>query len=397
MTSHPDIPDASMAVDAAGVAADDRRAREADAAWQDDVREGVRHVGDLDSLPLSPAERAAAEAAATRHKVRIPKAYLDLIDWNDPADPIRLQVIPSPDELAEQEGELDDPIADHAFSPVPRVTHRHADRVLLFPTYQCAVYCRFCFRKEHLTSIGRGYTREALDEAFAYIAAHPQIREVILTGGDPLSLPDKVLAEIRARLEAIQHVRLLRIHTRVPVALPSRVTGRLVQALQGRLMVTVVTHFNHPREITEATERACRTLRQGGFVLLNQSVLLKGVNDTVDVLEELCRELMYRLGVKPYYLHHGDLVPGMAHRRTTIAEGQALVSALRARLSGICNPVYVLDLPDGGGKVLLGQSYLEACEGETWRIRGLDGVVRGYGELVGEEGRAAAVQASPPW
>ncbi|RUU44009.1 KamA family radical SAM protein [Mesorhizobium sp. M6A.T.Ce.TU.002.03.1.1] len=374
MTSH--LADASM--DAAGMPADD------DAAWQDDVRAGVRHVRDLDSLPLSPAERAAAQAAATRHKVRIPKAYLDLIDWSDPADPIRAQVIPSPEELAEQEGELDDPIADHAFSPVPRLTHRHADRVLLFPTYQCAVYCRFCFRKESLTSIGRGYTREALEPAFAYIEAHPEIREVILTGGDPLSLPDKALAEIHARIEAVPHVRLLRIHTRVPVALPSRVTPGLVRSLQGRLMVTVVTHFNHAREITDAAEQACRTLRQAGFVLLNQSVLLKGVNDTVEVLEELCRELMYRLGVKPYYLHHGDLARGMAHRRTTIAEGQALASALRARLSGICNPVYVLDLPDGGGKVPLGPSYVEAQDGESWRIRGQDGEVRAYMEIVGD-------------
>ncbi|RWO29857.1 MAG: KamA family radical SAM protein [Mesorhizobium sp.] len=376
MTSHLDIPDASS------MAADDEHAY--DAAWQDDVRAGVRQVRDLDSLPLSPAERAAAQAAATRHKVRVPRAYLELIDWSDPADPIRAQVIPSPEELAEQEGELDDPIADHAFSPVPRLTHRHADRVLLFATYQCAVYCRFCFRKESLTSIGRGFSREALEPAFAYIEAHPEIREVILTGGDPLSLPDKAMAEIRARIEAVAHVRLLRIHTRVPVALPSRVTSGLVRSLQGRLMVTVVTHFNHAREITPATEEACRALRQGGFVLLNQSVLLKGVNDTVEVLEELCRELMYRLGIKPYYLHHGDLARGMAHRRTTIAEGRALVSALRARLSGICNPVYVLDLPDGGGKVPLGPCYVEARDGETWRIRGQDGTVRTYTELVGD-------------
>ncbi|PDQ18412.1 lysine 2,3-aminomutase [Mesorhizobium sanjuanii] len=364
--------------------ADDERAHETrdDAAWQDDVRQGVRYVRDLDHLPLSPAERAAAQAAAANHKVRIPKAYLDLIDWNDPQDPIRAQVIPSPLELVEAEGELDDPIADHEFSPVPRLTHRHADRVLLFPTYQCAVYCRFCFRKESLTSIGRGYSQGALEPAFAYIEAHPEIREVILTGGDPLSLPDKALAEIRARIEAIAHVRLLRIHTRVPVALPSRVTAGLVEALQGRLMVTVVTHFNHAREITEATEAACRTMRQAGFVLLNQSVLLKGVNDTVEELEELCRGLMYRLGVKPYYLHHGDLARGMAHRRTTIAEGQALAAALRQRLSGICNPVYVLDLPDGGGKVPIGPCHVEARDGESWRIRGQDGVVRVYAEVV---------------
>ncbi|MDX8512645.1 KamA family radical SAM protein [Mesorhizobium captivum] len=354
-----------------------------DTAWQDDVRAGVRHVRDLAALPLSPAERAAAQEATAAHKVRVPKPYLDLIDWTDPNDPIRAQVIPSPEELIAIEGELDDPIGDHAFSPVPRLTHRHADRVLLFPTYQCAVYCRFCFRKESLTSIGRGYTREALEPALAYIAGHEEIREVILTGGDPLSLPDKALAEIRARIEAIPHVRLLRIHTRVPVALPSRITAGLVAALQGRLMVTVVTHFNHAREITDEAEEACRTMRQAGFALLNQSVLLKGVNDHVEVLEELCRELMYRLGVKPYYLHHGDLARGMAHRRTTIAEGQALVAELRQRLSGICNPTYVIDLPDGGGKVPLAASHIEGRDGDTWRIRGQDGKVRAYREVVG--------------
>lgn len=366
------------------VAADAARDGGRDAAWQDDVRAGVRHVRDLDALPLSAGERAAAVQAAANHKVRAPKSYLDLIDWNDPDDPIRAQVIPSPDELVETDGELDDPIGDHVYSPVPRLTHRHADRVLLFPTYQCAVYCRFCFRKESLTAIGRGYTRAALEPALDYIASHTEIREVILTGGDPLSLPDKALEEIRARIEAIAHVRLLRIHTRVPVALPARVTPGLVAALQGRLMVTVVTHFNHAREITPATEAACRTLRQAGFVLLNQSVLLKGVNDSVEALEELCRELMYRLGVKPYYLHHGDLARGMAHRRTTIAEGQALVAALRARLSGICNPTYVIDLPDGGGKVPLAACQAEPKGDGLWRIRGLDGQERDYRESVDE-------------
>lgn len=344
----------------------------------------MRHVGDLARLPLSPEERAAADAAATLHKVRAPKSYLDLIDWNDPDDPILAQVVPSSRELAFDEGELADPIADHAFSPAPRLTHRHTDRVLLYLTYQCAVYCRFCFRKESLTAIGRGYRKEALDEAFAYIGANEQIREVILTGGDPLALPDQALAEIRTRIEAIAHVRLLRIHTRVPVVLPSRITAGLVEALQGRLMVTVITHFNHPREITSAAEEACSVLRHSGFVLLNQSVLLKGINDRIEVLEELCRELVYRLGVKPYYLHHGDLVRGMAHRRTTIEAGRALAEALRTRLSGICNPVYVLDLPEGGGKVPLGVSRIVSQEGPNWRFRGFDGEVRNYREITGE-------------
>lgn len=350
--------------------------------WQEDVQDGVKNARDLERLPLSLAERAAVDKASARHKVRIPRPYLDLIDWDNPDDPIRLQVIPTLEELRDEAGEMDDPIGDHPFSPVPRLTHRHRDRVLLFPTYLCAVYCRFCFRKESLAAIGRGYTRDALKGAFAYIEAHPEIREVILTGGDPLALPDDALAEIRARLEAIPHVMLLRIHTRVPVVLPSRITRELIDALHGRLMLTVVTHFNHPREITAAAESACRLLRQSGCMLLNQSVLLKGINDDIEVLDQLCRELVYRLGVKPYYLHHGDRVRGMAHRRTTIAEGLDLVRRLRARLSGICNPTYVLDLPDGGGKVPLGPFYAEGKEGETWHFRGYDGMMRHYTEVV---------------
>jgi lysine 2,3-aminomutase len=354
---------------------------DADAAWQADMRDGVKQLRDLDRLPLSQAERAAAAEANRLHKIRIPKSYLDLINWDDPNDPIRRQVIPSPNELLFADGESNDPIGDIVFSPVSRLTHRHADRVLLFPTYFCAVNCRFCFRKEVLAAEGRGYRKSALRDAYAYLESHPEIREVILTGGDSLSLPDDALEEIRTRIEQIPHIILLRIHTRVPLVLPSRITHGLVQALRGRMMVTVVTHFNHPREITPEVEVACRRLREAGFMLLNQSVLLKGLNDNVDTLEQLFRELVCRLGVKPYYLHHGDLVRGMSHQRTTIDAGLELMRKLRSRVTGVCLPTYVLDLPDGGGKVPLGTDYVVSREGPVWQFRGYDGKVRRYTEI----------------
>ena len=353
--------------------------------WKADVRNGVRHVEDLAVLPLSEDELESARDVSRHHKVRIPRAYLDLIDWNNPDDPIRRQVVPSAEELTFDDGELEDPIGDSARSPVPRLTHRYPDRVLLFPTYLCAVYCRYCFRKESLTTVGRGYSRDALEQAFDYIEAHDEVREVILTGGDPFSVGDKDLRELRERIEAIPHIRLLRIHTRVPVALPSRITDGLVEALKGRLTVCVVTHFNHPREITDESEVGCRRLREAGFILLNQSVLLKGVNNDAHVLRELFTELVYRLGVKPYYLHHCDLVRGMTHMRTTIEEGFAIMRQLRGYISGLCNPVYVLDLPGGAGKIPLGPSYIESREGDDWAFRTYDGKLHRYREIVEQD------------
>ncbi|MCB9712518.1 MAG: KamA family radical SAM protein [Myxococcales bacterium] len=350
--------------------------------WRVQLREGLRSAADLRRLPLAPEELEALAEVTAAYKTRAPRHYLRLVDWSDPEDPIRRQVIPAPEELVVAPGERPDPIGDRRHSPVPRLTHRYPDRVLLYPTYQCAVYCRFCFRKESLVEVDEGYSPRALRPAYDYVAAHPELREVILTGGDPMMLRDDHLAEIRRRLEAMPQLRMLRLHTRVPVALPQRVTPGLVAALRGRLMVAVVTHFNHPREITPEAAVACRRLREGGFMLLNQSVLLRGINDDAEVLRELFQELVYTLGAKPYYLHHCDLTRGLSHLRTPLERGQRLVDDLRGRISGLCQPTYVLDLPGGEGKVAVGVSAVEEHEGTRWILRGRDGRRHEYDEVL---------------
>jgi len=352
--------------------------------WAEDQRAGVGRPEDLLRLPLLPSEHAEHQAAAEAFKVRIPASYLDLIDWNDPADPIRRQALPTAAELEVLPGERFDPIGDAAHSPVPHLTHRHPDRVLLYPTYICSMYCRHCFRKETLNEDQKGVALGELEAALTYIAEHEQIREVILTGGDPLTLSDAQLARLRARIEAIEHVRLLRVHTRVPVTLPSRVTPGLVNALRGRLMVAVVTHFNHPREIGLAAVEACRRIREAGFMLLNQAVLLRGVNDDPETLATLMRELVYSLGAKPYYLHHCDLTHGVSHFRTSIEEGLALMRSLRGSVSGLCVPHYMLDLPGGHGKVPLSPEVIRGREGGCWHFEAWDGQVHEYEEQLRE-------------
>ena len=344
----------------------------------------LRRAADLRTLPIAPETLARDAAAAAAFAVRAPRYYLDLVDWADERDPIRRQIIPTAEELAFDPREREDPIGDAAHSPVPRLTHRYPDRVLVYPTYQCGVYCRHCFRKESLSDDPGQYDEAALDPAFAYIAAHPEVCEVIVTGGDPLILADDRLERLRRRIDAISHVRMLRVHTRMPVVHPNRVGPGLVAALKGRAMVSVVTHFNHVREITPEAETAARLLREAGFLLLNQTVLLRGVNDTADDLRALFRELVYRLGIRPYYLHHCDATRGLTHFRTTIERGQSLMRQLRGHVSGLCVPQYVLDLPGGDGKVPLGPTYAVARSGFDWTFSTWDGRRCLYSEIVAD-------------
>ncbi|MCA9700404.1 MAG: KamA family radical SAM protein [Myxococcales bacterium] len=351
---------------------------ESERRWRQDLRAGVARPADLEQLPLDAADRSVA----TLYKVRVPASQLERIDWSDPDDPIRRQLLPSAEELTVLPGELEDPIGDEAHSPVPRVTHRYPDRALLYPTYVCSAYCRHCFRKQTLNDQGTGFSMAALEPALDYFARTPALREVILTGGDPLTLSDDQLRSLRERLEAIPHLRMIRVHSRIPVTLPTRVTPGLVAALSGRLMTAVVTHFNHPREIGPEAIEACRLLRTAGFMLLNQTVLLAGVNDEVETMKTLCQELVYALGAKPYYLHHCDLTRGVSHFRTSIDAGLELVRALRGHVSGLCQPTYVLDLPGGAGKVPLGPGFVRGREGHDWQFSTYDGETVDYREVL---------------
>jgi lysine 2,3-aminomutase len=327
----------------------------------------LRTPAALVDAALAPARALLAlDAVAARYAVAITPAIAALIDPANPNDPIARQFIPSPAELAAGPGERADPIGDDAHSPVEGIVHRYPDRVLLKLVHVCPVYCRFCFRRAMVGPRGRPtLSRAQLDAAFAYISAHAEIWEVILTGGDPLILSARKLREVVSALAAIDHVRVIRIHTRVPVAAPDRVTPALVRAAKATGCATyVVLHANHPRELTAAARSACARFIDAGVPMLSQSVLLKGVNDDLDTLGALMRAFV-EARIKPYYLHHADLAPGTAHLRTTLAEGQALMRGLRARLSGLCQPAYVLDLPGGAGKVPVGPAYLRPAPADA--------------------------------
>jgi len=306
-----------------------------------------------------PEQRASLDAVAARYAVALPPALADLINPHDPRDPIARQFVPDAAELELQPQELSDPISDDAHSPVEGIVHRYPDRVLLKLTPICAVYCRFCFRREMVgPDKGKALSAEALTRALDYIRGRPDIWEVILTGGDPLVLSARRLRAVMQELAGIAHVKVLRIHTRVPVAEPARMTAELVRAIKVKGKPTYVAlHINHPRELTPIARAACARMADAGIPLLGQSVLVKGVNDTPEVLGELMRALV-ECRIKPYYLHHGDLAPGTAHLRTDIATGQNLLRALRGRLSGLCQPDYVLDIPGGHGKSPIGPNYL---------------------------------------
>ena len=327
----------------------------------------LRDARSLAEAGLVPSERLPAlEAVAARYAVAITPAMAELIEAGDENDPIARQFVPSPQELIASPGEDGDPIGDAAHSPVEGIVHRYPDRVLLKPTHTCAVYCRFCFRREMVGPEGlSNLTPARLDAAFAYIAARPEIWEVIVTGGDPLVLSPRRLAGLMDRLEAIDHVKIVRFHTRVPAVDPDAVTPELVAALKrSSKAVHVALHANHARELTPAARAACARIVDAGIPMVSQTVLLRGVNDDPRTLADLMRAFV-ETRIKPYYLHHGDLAPGTAHLRTTVAEGQAIMRALRGTLSGLAQPTYVLDIPGGHGKVPVGPSYLADGAVET--------------------------------
>jgi len=320
----------------------------------------LREPAELVAHGFAPAaDLPDLEKVAARYAVAVTPDIAALIDASDPNDPIARQFIPTPAELVAEENENPDPIGDHVHSPVAGIVHRYPDRVLLKLVHVCAVYCRFCFRRE---MVGPGkptaLSQAAYDAALDYIRAHPEVWEVILTGGDPLMLSPRRLTEIMADLAGIDHVRIIRIHTRVPVADPARVTREMVAALRVAGATTwVALHANHASELTDRARAACAAMVDAGIPMVSQSVLLRGVNDNVAALEALMRAFV-ECRIKPYYLHHGDLAPGTAHLRTTLEQGQELMRALRGRVSGLCQPDYVLDIPGGHGKSPVGPNYL---------------------------------------
>jgi lysine 2,3-aminomutase len=301
---------------------------------------------------VEPSRLEEIRRVAQEFVVALTPDVAALIDPADPADPIAAQFVPSAAELVTAPEDRADPIGDERWSPVPGIVHRYADRVLLKPILLCPVYCRFCFRREVVGKSPAMLTPEALASAIDYVRDHSEVWEVILTGGDPFLLAPRRLTEIVRALDQIPHLGVIRFHTRVPIADPGRVDAELIEALAAERAVYVVVHANHPRELTPSARAAVLRLTRAGIPLLSQTVLLRGVNDDAAVLEALFRGLV-AMRVKPYYLHHADLARGTAHFRTGIATGQRLVRALRGRISGLCQPTYVLDIPGGYGKVAI--------------------------------------------
>jgi lysine 2,3-aminomutase len=332
----------------------------------------LRSIADLNGAGLvAPEEAPALAMVADRYAVAITPDMARLIDRADPADPIARQFVPDVRELQHLPGERADPLDEARLTPVPGVVHRYPDRVLLKLTHACPVYCRFCFRREVVGPGGpQALSDAALAAALAYIAGNPGIWEVILTGGDPLVLSPRRVAEVTQRLSAIDTVKVLRWHTRVPAVDPGRIADGLAAALRSPAKaVYLALHANHPRELTPAVRAACARLIDAGIVMVSQTVLLRGVNDDPETLAELMRAFV-ECRVKPYYLHHPDPAPGTGQFRLSIAEGQAIVRQLRGRLSGLAQPTYVLDIPGGHGKVPIGPDYLDegrvADPGGTW-------------------------------
>ncbi|MBX9747697.1 MAG: lysine-2,3-aminomutase-like protein [Hyphomonadaceae bacterium] len=328
-------------------------------------------------MSAKPKNDALAEVAA-RYAVAITPAMDALIDPMDSADPIAAQFRPDARELEIAPDELSDPIGDDAHTPVKGVVHRYADRCLLKLVHVCPVYCRFCFRREMVGPYGDGtLTGDELEAALAYIEAHPEIWEVILTGGDPFLLSARRVRELSARLAAIPHVKIIRWHTRIPAVDPLRVTPDLVDALRvGGATTYVVLHTNHARELTANARAAIARIVDAGVPMLAQTVLLKGVNDDAETLEALMRSLV-EVRVKPYYLHHLDKAPGTSHFRCTIAEGQRLTQELNQRVSGLAQPAYVLDIPGGHGKAPLASQAVRETE-DGYEVRDKDGIWRAY-------------------
>lgn len=309
---------------------------------------------------IDSAAQAATEAAAASFPLLLPRTLAALIDPADPADPIARQFIPGAEELDIRPEDRADPIGDQTYSPQTGIVHRYPDRVLLTPILTCSAHCRFCFRRTRVGDGAAAMSPAEIQAALAYVAARPEVREVVITGGDPLMLGQRKIAPLLAALGEIPHLDVVRFHTRLPVVDPARIDAGLVAALTpppgANFSVWLAVQVNHARELSAATDAALARLADAGLPLLAQTVLLKGVNDSAATLEELFRALVRRR-VRPYYLHHPDLAPGTSHFRPTLAEGRALMRSLRGRLSGIALPTYVLDIPGGFGKVPVGPDY----------------------------------------
>jgi len=338
--------------------------------WQSAYKNSIRSIDDLASFfPSVKEEKAVLKHVVKAFHMRIPHYYLSLIgDPSNAADPIRRQCIPSPDEIQETVYESIDPLSEEKDSPAPCLVHRYPDRVLLLVTGRCFMYCRHCTRKRLWQKNIPEPTLKDLEGALAYVKENKQIREVIVSGGDPFILPTERLDYILSSLARIKNIQAVRIGTRAPAVLPARIDENLCRALEKYENLWINVQFNHPREITEEATHACRRLQRAGIPLSNQSVLLRGINDTPEIMAELCQKLQ-SIRVRPYYLFQCDPVVGAAHFRTPVWKGIGIIEKMRGHTGGMCVPAFVVDGVDGHGKVPLNPQYLLAASEEAVLLR----------------------------
>lgn len=343
-----------------------RKAGPRDWMWQ--LRHAVTSVDGLNqALKLTNEElEGARRAERAGLPIRITPYYLSLADKRDPRCPIRMQCVPRIEETAVVPGDLDDPLGEVAHEMAPGLVQRYPDRALLLATDQCAVYCRFCTRSRMVGDGAGPSSLDTLEPAMKYLEAHPEVRDVIVSGGDPLTVATERLTRLLARIRRIPSVETIRLATRAPVTIPQRITGELVKALRRFHPVWVMTHYNHPKELTKEATLATDRLADAGFPVMNQTVLLRGINDSAPVLEELFRGLVRRR-VRPYYLLQADPVRGTGHLRTPLATGISIMEQLQGRLSGIALPKLIVDTPGGMGKVPVGPDFIVE-RGEGWAV-----------------------------
>jgi lysine 2,3-aminomutase len=348
--------------------------------WKWQVKNRIENVDDLKKLiPLSKEEEEGAKNCLKLFRMAITPYYLSLIDPNDPFDPVRAQSIPTAKELLRDEVDLVDPLDEDVDSPIPGLTHRYPDRVLLLVSENCSMYCRHCTRRRFAGHHDLNPSIEHLDQAIEYVSKNPQIRDILLSGGDPFLLADKRIEYILKKLREIPHVEIIRIGTRTPVVMPMRITQELVDMIRKYHPIWLNTHFNHPNEINEDSTRACEMLADAGIPLGNQSVLLAGVNDCIHVMRKLVNELV-KIRVRPYYIYQCDLSVGLRHFRTSIGKGIEIIEGLRGHTSGLCVPTFVVDAPGGGGKIPVMPNYLISHGDNRVILRNYEGVICAYTE-----------------
>ncbi|MCU0474460.1 MAG: KamA family radical SAM protein [Bacteroidales bacterium] len=347
--------------------------------WKWQLRNAITSIDELKKImKLSEKEIMAINNLKGRLPMRITPYFASLIYETNTSHPLRRNVIPVVEELLQHSTEQSDPLHEKSFSPVKGIVHRYPDRVLFTVTQVCSNYCRYCTRSHSVGKLDK-LGRQDFEKAFAYIAAHKEVRDVLISGGDPLTLTDEILDYILTNIRAIEHVEIVRIGTRIPVVLPQRITDNLINMLKKHQPLFISLHFSHPSEITEECLKACSKLADGGFPLGSQTVLLKGINDNVATMKELMHKLL-KMRVRPYYLYQCDLIPGSGHFRTTVRKGLEIIKGLRGFTSGYAVPTFVVDAPGGGGKIPLLPNYVVEHNSEKIVLRNYKGVLCEYPE-----------------